>query len=691
MTKRVSIIDSLKWIGILTLAICFFVSDASAGLNQAGPEKSSTVVKTGPSSLKAPVAKVGNLELIYADGGVRVRVHTGSRIEFSHQIEPAKNGKPYRIILDCLNSNHNLGAQQFRALPVSVIKRIRTSQFAVKPQPITRIVLDLGKEAFYRVEQKADYIDLFVTDRKAKRFTSWSSAGWLASQSKKSSQKTMLAETPTKKSAPAKSIEKKSSTKSALASKDSAPKIVAPAPKVTPVKLASHPKAEIKVVAKASTKKAPAKKATQKKSVSASKMAQVKTALPVKAKRNIAKTQAQPEIVIAKASPKSEAKKAVKKPVIAKVSAPKTNLAIKTSQKKKPVAKQTVVAAKKTVEKPAMAKASTPKTMLAAKKPAKKMSVVKPSIRKAAPKLTSPSLTVAKSSVSTPATVSKPATKKKALAVVTKKADPVKKVAPKKQVVVKKSVVKTPAMTVAKVETKKPVVAKKKQTAKSAKAKSTPSTSGMLASSAKSLKAKSSPAKKDKALASVKVAKKQVAKKESSKGKESSKDKANKKKAAKKPSSLFATVANAASADQDATAKAAKERQYKAQYRRSMDQRRIKLKGAQVAEFPKRLTIKYKTHGTRDPFGTLLAESSNRNDGMMNELPNVEALTMVGILRDTNGKTRGLFEDIDGRGYILSKGDKVRNGTVLKVTKHKAYFQIFEYGWSRTVALSLEG
>jgi len=159
----------------------------------------------------------------------------------------------------------------------------------------------------------------------------------------------------------------------------------------------------------------------------------------------------------------------------------------------------------------------------------------------------------------------------------------------------------------------------------------------------------------------------------------------------KSSSSLFAATANAATPQKKDKAESQSSRRYKAQFRRSIDQRKIKLKGTQVAEFPKRLTIKYKTHGARDPFATLLVDKESSSDPMMTELPNVEALTMVGILRDANGKTRGLFEDIDGRGYILSKGDKVRNGTVLKVTRQKAYFQIFEYGWSRTVALSLEG
>ena len=161
-------------------------------------------------------------------------------------------------------------------------------------------------------------------------------------------------------------------------------------------------------------------------------------------------------------------------------------------------------------------------------------------------------------------------------------------------------------------------------------------------------------------------------------------------KAAKSSSSLFASNVQAA-IKPNAIQKANKDKGYSAKFRRSVDRRAIKLKGPQVAEFPKRLTIKYKSRGTRDPFGSLFDKKINKNKNMLDPRPNVESLTMVGVSRDVDGKTRGLFEDIDGRGYILSKGDRVENGTVIKITSKKAYFQIFEYGWSRTIALSLDG
>ena len=61
----------------------------------------------------------------------------------------------------------------------------------------------------------------------------------------------------------------------------------------------------------------------------------------------------------------------------------------------------------------------------------------------------------------------------------------------------------------------------------------------------------------------------------------------------------------------------------------------------------------------------------------------------VGII-EAGSSNRALFEDKDGYGYILKSGDKVKNGYVLRVESDRVYFQIFEYGWSRTVALQIE-
>ncbi len=117
----------------------------------------------------------------------------------------------------------------------------------------------------------------------------------------------------------------------------------------------------------------------------------------------------------------------------------------------------------------------------------------------------------------------------------------------------------------------------------------------------------------------------------------------------------------------------------------------LKLKGTMVAEFPKRLVIKYSASRRKDPFATLIDATKAFNSPMEQKVPNVEGLTLVGILESTDlEENRALLEDKDGYSYILKSGDKVRNGYVLRVDREKIYFQIFEYGWSRTLALQIE-
>ena len=115
-----------------------------------------------------------------------------------------------------------------------------------------------------------------------------------------------------------------------------------------------------------------------------------------------------------------------------------------------------------------------------------------------------------------------------------------------------------------------------------------------------------------------------------------------------------------------------------------------KIRGTMVAEFPERLVIKYEQVGQRDPFGPLIDDSRTFNAPVENRIPNVEGLKLVGIIDSDGGYNQALFEDKTGFSYILKTGDKVRNGYVLRVEPEQVYFQIFEYGWSRTVALTME-
>jgi hypothetical protein len=120
---------------------------------------------------------------------------------------------------------------------------------------------------------------------------------------------------------------------------------------------------------------------------------------------------------------------------------------------------------------------------------------------------------------------------------------------------------------------------------------------------------------------------------------------------------------------------------------RNNPERPPKSKGSLAASFPKREVVRYRSFGRRDPFMPLVAKALT---GYQNgQLPDVETLRLVGIL---NGEyiNMALLEDMEGYGYIMETGDKVKNGYVIEIYQNKILFQVSEFGWSRSVALTMD-
>lgn len=101
---------------------------------------------------------------------------------------------------------------------------------------------------------------------------------------------------------------------------------------------------------------------------------------------------------------------------------------------------------------------------------------------------------------------------------------------------------------------------------------------------------------------------------------------------------------------------------------------------------PARTEVFYDDLGRRDPFEPLL--KGLRSGFLSDELPSVEALRMVGVLKDDD-QSLALMEDTDGHSYIMRPGDPVNNGRVLSVGEARTVIQVDEYGWTRTVVLQL--
>ena len=121
-------------------------------------------------------SNVNEMHLKRIHGETVLRIDASGPFQYSHQIENAKDGKPFRIIVDVFPAIHNFGQKIFGKLPVSIVTSLRTSQYATKPEKIVRVVLDLQKSAAYRIEKSGNYIFVYIPDTQTAEFPEWASS-----------------------------------------------------------------------------------------------------------------------------------------------------------------------------------------------------------------------------------------------------------------------------------------------------------------------------------------------------------------------------------------------------------------------------------------------------------------------------------------------------------------------------------
>jgi hypothetical protein len=96
--------------------------------------------------------RIENISLKKEGNFTKVTVYADKAFEFSHSTEEAKDGKPYRVIIDCQDAIFDLPQHHYnKGLPPGIIEAIRTSQFQAVPERIVRVVLDLKGPAVYKV------------------------------------------------------------------------------------------------------------------------------------------------------------------------------------------------------------------------------------------------------------------------------------------------------------------------------------------------------------------------------------------------------------------------------------------------------------------------------------------------------------------------------------------------------------
>ncbi|MGC9314447.1 MAG: AMIN domain-containing protein [bacterium] len=97
--------------------------------------------------------------------------------------------------------------------------------------------------------------------------------------------------------------------------------------------------------------------------------------------------------------------------------------------------------------------------------------------------------------------------------------------------------------------------------------------------------------------------------------------------------------------------------------------------------------VEYRGKEYRDPF--VIAERRESSEFGSGSVPNVEGLSLVGIVRAGGGENLGILQDRNSWGYILGVGDSVMEGTVGEVTDSTIRFDIEEFGVIRPVNLEL--
>ncbi len=533
---------------------------------------------------------------IYGDGPARV----------AHQSVEAGEGKPFRIVIDCLAARHKLSQKEFTNLPKSIITSVRTSQYSVKPEEIVRVVLDLTEESVYRVEAGGNIIRVLISDPETLSSLQWTNER----PDEKPQRSTKTTGLEAKVTTVVGETRQEPDNQSIIASADGKPIPIQYKYKTSPAKN--------KTIAKKPSiiKRQETKKKTSETSAAPASTEFVK--LPVSGNSGLYGPRS-PE----KAKPQSELRQ--KKPAQRETLASKD----KPAGQKKPEKKEKQETQKRERPSPVVASAPQPSDQV--------YGPILPKNFK--PQEDQPAQTEAvagkkKSSDSGKGIADKSAQKAKELAVVDE--DHNKPPVPGR----------IPGVKIKDVHKK---------------ASSRPSSVEKSVSAETAPRQGAAPDRSDKDKARLKGG-------DAGKGSKATLAQVDRK----------ATKADRPPADKKTS-----------RYRRSAAKSQ-RMKQTQVVQFPQRIVIKYKGV-SRDPFKTLLGQgASGKGSISIDRIPNVETLSLVGVLKSMAGKSAALLEDIDGIGYILKPGDKVKNGYVAQITDDGIYFQINEYGWTRTMAKTLE-
>jgi len=104
---------------------------------------------------------------------VAVRIYGSQAFQFTHASEVAKNGKPFRVFVDCQDAKLGLSQNNFFDLPGQTVVGLRTSQYQESPSQIVRVVLDCTRPITYKVINQENWVEIDIASANEAAFTRW--------------------------------------------------------------------------------------------------------------------------------------------------------------------------------------------------------------------------------------------------------------------------------------------------------------------------------------------------------------------------------------------------------------------------------------------------------------------------------------------------------------------------------------
>jgi hypothetical protein len=104
---------------------------------------------------------------------VAVRIYGSQPFQFTHATEEAKNGKPFRIYVDCQDASFALPQNNYFNLPGQTVAGLRSSQYQESPNKIVRVVLDCTRAVTYKVQSSGNSAEISIASPQEPNFVRW--------------------------------------------------------------------------------------------------------------------------------------------------------------------------------------------------------------------------------------------------------------------------------------------------------------------------------------------------------------------------------------------------------------------------------------------------------------------------------------------------------------------------------------